>query len=142
MEGSWLSYDISGEVDEPNTGTFANGKKVVNPVTELGDVNDALPAAISNCWNVGSLSSESFQTSVTVAFDMSRDGRPVAPSIRLVSSSGGSANGAKQAYEAARRAIIRCTKNGYKLPLEKYDEWKENVLTFNPNSSIRIASFR
>jgi len=112
---------------------LADGKAEIptGPPLSVGE-KDALRVAVSNCWNVGSLSSESLQVIVVVAFDMSRDGRPVAPSIRLVSSSGGSANGAKQAYEAARRAIIRCTKNGYKLPLEKYGQWKEIEITFNP----------
>ena len=99
---------------------LADGKAEIptGPPLSVGE-KDALRVAVSNCWNVGSLSSESLQVAVVVAFDMSRDGRPVAPSIRLVSSSGGSASGAKQAYEAARRAIIRCAKNGYKLPLRE-----------------------
>lgn len=93
---------------------------------------DSLRVSVSSCWNVGSLSSDALQTTVVVAFDMSRDGRPVGSSIRMVSSSGGSAVGAKQAYETARRAIIRCTGDGYKLPVEKYGQWKEIEITFNP----------
>lgn len=93
---------------------------------------DALRVAVSNCWNVGSLSSEALQTTVVVTVDMAQDGKPVIPSIRLASSSGGSQAAAQQAFEAARRAIIRCTRDGYDLPSEKYGQWKEIEMTFNP----------
>ncbi|MBY5931839.1 energy transducer TonB [Tateyamaria omphalii] len=93
---------------------------------------DALRVAVSNCWNVGSLSSEALQTTVVVTVDMSQDGKPVIPSITLASSSGGSQAAAQQAFEAARRAIIRCTRDGYDLPAEKYGQWKEIEMTFNP----------
>ncbi|MEO0665673.1 MAG: energy transducer TonB, partial [Pseudomonadota bacterium] len=57
---------------------------------------------------------------------------PVTNSIRLVSSSGGSAQAAQQAFEAGRRAIIRCGVDGFDLPPEKYEQWKEIEITFNP----------
>ncbi|MEO0865162.1 MAG: energy transducer TonB, partial [Pseudomonadota bacterium] len=93
---------------------------------------DALRVAVSSCWNVGSLSSDALMTTVVVAVDMSQDAKPVVSSIRMVSSSGGSQAAAKQAFEAARRAIIRCTRDGYGLPVEKYGQWKEIEMTFNP----------
>ena len=34
--------------------------------------------------------------------------------------------------EAARRAIIRCGASGYNLPVEKYDQWRDIEMTFNP----------
>ena len=39
---------------------------------------------------------------------------------------------ALQAYEAARRAIIRCGTNGFDLPQESYDRWRQIELVFNP----------
>ena len=93
---------------------------------------DALRVAVSNCWNVGSLSSEALLTTVVVAVDMTQDAKPIIASIRLVSSSGGSSAAAQQAFGAARRAIIRCTRDGYGLPVEKYGQWKEIEMTFNP----------
>ena len=65
---------------------------------------DALRVAVQQCWNVGSLSSEALRTTVVVSVEMSQDGRPDSGSIRMVSSSGGG-EAAKQAFEAARRAI-------------------------------------
>jgi hypothetical protein len=93
---------------------------------------EALRVAVSSCWNVGSLSTEALGTTVVVAVNMGQDAKPVVSSIRLISSSGGSSGAANQAFEAARRAIIRCTRDGYNLPVEKYGQWKEIEMTFNP----------
>jgi hypothetical protein len=49
-----------------------------------------------------------------------------------VSYDGGSQAAAQQAYEAARRAILRCGTNGYDLPAESYDYWRQVELIFNP----------
>ena len=93
---------------------------------------DALRVAVQQCWNVGSLGSEALQTTVVVAVEMTEDARPVTGSIRMLSSSGGSGAAASQAFEAARRAIIRCGARGYNLPVEKYDHWRDIEMTFNP----------
>jgi hypothetical protein len=99
---------------------------------------DALRVAVSSCWNVGSLSTEALQTTVVVGVDMQEDARPVAGSIRMLSFSGGSEAAARQAFEAARRAIIRCGSRGFQLPAEKYGQWREIEMTFNPeNMRIR-----
>ena len=97
-----------------------------------GGEKDALRVAVSSCWNVGSLSTDALGTTVVVSVEMEQSGKPVASSIQLVSSSGGSQNGAQQAFEAARRAIIRCGGRGFPLPAEKYAEWREIEMTFNP----------
>ncbi|MFV0514481.1 MAG: energy transducer TonB [Jhaorihella sp.] len=101
------------------------------PPLTAGD-RDALRVAVSNCWNVGSLSSEALRTTVVVTVSMAQDGKPETGTIRMLSSSGGSGDAAKQAFEAARRAIIRCGASGFDLPAEKYDQWREIEMTFNP----------
>ncbi|GAA6199996.1 energy transducer TonB [Aquicoccus sp. SU-CL01552] len=93
---------------------------------------EALRVAVSSCWNVGSLSSEALATTVVVAVSLSPDGKPQTETIRLMSSSGGGDGAAKQAFEAARRAIIRCGAKGFDLPVEKYDHWRDIEMTFNP----------
>lgn len=93
---------------------------------------EALRVAVSSCWNVGSLSSEALATTVVVAVSLTQDGKPQVDTIRMVSHSGGGAGAAKQAFEAARRAIIRCGAKGYDLPAAKYDRWRDIEMTFNP----------
>jgi len=93
---------------------------------------DGLRLAVQQCWNVGSLSSEALRTVVTIEVMMERDGRPQSGSIRLLESRGGSDAAAMQAFESARRAVIRCGASGYDLPVESYDHWRIIEITFNP----------
>ncbi len=118
--------DALAEADEPAEAPVRRGP----PLT--GGEKDAFRLAVSNCWNVGSLSTEALGTTVVVAFEMEESGKPVSGSIRLVSSSGGSDVGARSAFDAARRAILRCGARGFDLPVEKYDQWREIEATFNP----------
>ncbi|MDF1856539.1 energy transducer TonB [Pseudooceanicola sp.] len=97
-----------------------------------GGEKDALRVAVSTCWNTGSLSSDALRVTVVVSVAMAEDGRPQSGSIRMLSSSGGSDAAARQAFEAARRAIIRCGTRGYELPREKYEQWRDIEMTFNP----------
>ena len=45
---------------------------------------------------------------------------------------GGSEAAANQAYEAGRRAIIICGDKGFSLPPEKYEQWKDIEMVFDP----------
>src|SRR6056297_8826 len=97
-----------------------------------GGEKDALRVSVQRCWNVGSLSSEALRTTVVVGVQMAETGKPEIGSIRMLSASGGGDAAAKQAFEAARRAIIRCGNDGFNLPVEKYDHWRDIEMTFNP----------
>ncbi len=106
------------------------------PVT--GGEKDAFLVDVRRCWNVGALSTAALQTKVTVRFELAQNGKPNVGSIRMTGFEGGTEAAAKQGYEAARRAIIRCGATGYKLPIEKYEQWKIINITFNPsNRSLR-----
>jgi hypothetical protein len=93
---------------------------------------ESLRLAVSACWNVGSLSSEALRTTVVVSVQMNQDGTPQTNTITLTGSSGGSQAAAGQAFEAARRAIIRCGSRGYQLPVDKFGQWQNIEMTFNP----------
>jgi len=101
------------------------------PPLTAGEKED-LRVAVSSCWNVGSLSTAALQTTVVVSVEMAQNGKPLVGSIRMEGSSGGTAASAKQAFEAARRAIIRCGAKGYDLPADKYGQWQSIEMTFNP----------
>ena len=109
-----------------NTSTAPSGP----PLT--GGEKDALRVAVQQCWNVGSLSTDALQTTVVVSVSMTPDAKPEAGSIRMLSFEGGSQAAAGQAFEAARRAIIRCGASGYNLPVDKYGQWQNIEMTFNP----------
>ncbi len=118
--------DAIAEANKPTEAPAPSGP----PLT--GGEKDALRVAVGNCWNVGSLSTEALGTTVIVGVQMEQSGKPISSSIKLVSHSGGSAGAAQQAFEAARRAIIRCGAKGFPLPVEKYAQWRDIEMTFNP----------
>lgn len=91
---------------------------------------DALRVAVSACWNLGSSSSEALNTTVVVSVRMSQSGKP--ESVTMLSSNGTSENATRIAFDAARRAVLRCQKGGYKLPSDKYSQWQDIEITFNP----------
>ncbi len=91
---------------------------------------EGLRVAVQKCWNVGAVSTEALSVKVTVGVSMSRDGKPQDP--RLLGYSGGSEAAANQAFDVARRAILRCGIGGYDLPADRYDQWREIEITFNP----------
>ncbi|WP_322894788.1 MULTISPECIES: energy transducer TonB [unclassified Yoonia] len=99
-----------------------------------GSERDSFRIAVNSCWNVdpGSVAA---RVTVEVGFNLTREGR-VDGDTRLISSSGDE-SAVDTAYGAARRAILRCQGNGYQLPAEKYDQWREVVITFDP-SGMRL----
>jgi hypothetical protein len=86
------------------------------PITE-GE-KDALRVAVQACWNVGSLSSDALKTTVTVGMTMAQNGIPDAASIRMIGFDGGTDAAARQAYEAARRAIPKLLRHDLEARLD------------------------
>lgn len=119
---------VAAAVSEANRPTPAAPS---GPPLTVGE-KDALRVAVQQCWNVGSLSTDALRTTVVVTVAMARDGRPDTGSIRMTGFEGGTEATARQAFEAARRAIIRCGASGFDLPVEKYDQWRDIEMTFNP----------
>lgn len=124
-------------VDDLIASILADEALSADPVVPLPQISaqeaGALRVAVQQCWNVGALSSNALRVTVTVGVSLERNGVPDAASIRMLSFSGGSEASAKSAYEAARRAIIRCGARGFPLPLEKYEQWRDIELVFDPN---------
>jgi hypothetical protein len=106
------------------------------PLTGLEESSFRL--AVSACWVVDN-GSQAANVTVEVAFGLNRDGTVTNNEVRLLSASGGDDRARRTAYEWARRAVVRCSieGGGYDLPPEKYDSWKEVIITFDP-STMRL----
>lgn len=130
QEFRYLGKMTCSSANQAEDNALGKADEVGPPLTN-GEKN-ALRVSVQNCWNVGSLSAEALRTTVVVGFQMDEDARPVASSMEILKTSGGNDAAARQAYEAARRAIIRCGLNGYDLPKEKHEHWREIKLSFNP----------
>lgn len=91
-------------------------------------------ASVNSCWNVDS-GSVAARVIIEVGFSLTREGR-VEGEPRLLSSDGDQ-SATSTAFEAARRAILRCQGGGYELPADQYDQWKESVIVFDP-AGVRL----
>ena len=102
-----------------------------NPLTETE--TDNLQAAIQACWlrDPGSLAED---VKLTVLMSLDRNGRVNSSSIQVVEISGGDDDAQKVAFRRAKIAIISCGKNGYKLPPDKYERWREIEVVFDPTN--------
>ena len=111
--------------------TPAAPDRPVGPPLTSGE-REGLRVAVSQCWNVGAMSSEAMRTTITVGVNMNEDGKPNNGSIKLLGFEGGSDAGARAAFEVARRAIIRCGARGFPLPVDKYAHWRNIEMRFDP----------
>ena len=97
---------------------------------------EALRVSVQQCWNVD-VGSQAANVVVTLGMSLDRDARVVGGSLRLLSAQGGDARAQNAAFEAARRAVLRCQRGGFDLPIEKYDHWRDIEMTFNPEKMRR-----
>ena len=100
-----------------------------------GSEKESFRVAVNACWNVDP-GAEWARVTVVVGFSLGQDGK-VQGEPRLVSASGGTDAQANTAFQTARRAILRCQSSGYQLPADKYNEWKDVEITFDP-SGMRL----
>jgi hypothetical protein len=112
-------------------GTTSDNASSGQPMTR-GE-QESLRLAVQACWVVD-VGSQAANVTVTLAFDMEPEGRVVASSLRMIGASGGSGAAVDAAFRAARAAVLRCDaqNGGYDLPADKYDQWKQIEMTFNP----------
>lgn len=121
---------IAGALAEALSGA-SEGVAEGPPMTQ-GE-RDGFRIAVQDCWVVD-VGSQASNVTVTVGFDMERSGKVIASTLRLLGSEGGDGTAVDTAFQAARRAILRCQGDGYTLPADKFDQWKTVEMTFNPES--------
>lgn len=90
---------------------------------------DALKGAISKCWNIPAGVADAPGLVVTVTMNLNPDGSLNGPPE--VKSGGGGDGVGRAAAESAKRAVARCAP--YNLPADKYDNWKEMIVHFDPS---------
>ena len=98
-----------------------------------GAETSGLVFSIQQCWNVPVGLENDSSNIITMGVKLKRDGTLEEEPRRLAPLSG-SAAGILQAFEAARRALIRC--QPYDLPAEKYETWREIEIVFNPQQMV------
>ena len=103
-------------------------------IEEPADLANEIRVAVNRCWNIDP-GSEAARVTTTIGFDLEPSGK-VARDIVTIASTGGSVAASQIAYDAARRAVLRCQgPKGYDLPLERYNEWSHIEMTFAPSGA-------
>ncbi len=121
--------DSTAEAPTPSqTGSGGTGDQPIGAALNSGDI-DNLRRVIGPLWNIGSLSTEASRVTVTMRVQITQDQKIL--SIEMVDFTGGTAAAAQQAFEAARRAVVRGASKGLGLPSDKYDTWKSMLFTFD-----------
>jgi len=69
---------------------------------------------------------------LTLAFSLDRNSQPITSSVRVVKHEAADKEAVELAFNSAKQAVLRCGRDGYTLPVEKYDQWRDIELTFDP----------
>jgi len=88
---------------------------------------DALRARLASCWSIPPTAADPAELRVKVKIFLSRDGTLVQDPVVVEYRPG---TMGQIAAESALRAVKICAP--YNLPAEKYDSWKEIIVTFDP----------
>ncbi len=122
---------------EQTSQTGGTGAAPTGPPMNSGENNDFL-ASVRRCWIVTPASLAS-RVIVTVGFQLDQNRKVVGGQVTLLNSSGGDDAAVRSAYDAARRAVLRCSNEngGFKLPSEKFAYWQNVELTFDPVGGLR-----
>jgi hypothetical protein len=132
-EDDALAAAIAGAVSDAISNTPEAAPNIgapSGPPLSQGE-RDAFRVAVERCWIVDP-GSPAASVTVVVGMRMTRDAKPDTASIAMLGAQGGDDSAVRTAFEAARRAILRCGSDGFPLPAEKYERWAEVEMTFNP----------
>lgn len=102
-----------------------------SPLTQ--SEREGLIFKVQQCWNVPVAIQNASELKVTLRVSLDPDGH-LKSSPELIDPVNSGLVGVQHAYEAGRRALIRC--QPFKLPAEKYETWKEIEIVFNPQKMV------
>ncbi|MDZ7823226.1 MAG: TonB C-terminal domain-containing protein [Ahrensia sp.] len=114
-----------------NKKASAGGKKTTGGNTLTTSEMDSLRGQIQACWSVPASAQGEVGLKVSVQFQLNQNAK-LEGSPKVTTSSGN-----RQLDESARRAVARCGAQGFQLPTDKYDSWRDVVVNFDPSEMFR-----
>ena len=90
---------------------------------------------MQRCWNVPAGLRDAQELTVVLAAELAPDGNVINASIRLLEPDPAPDGRFQQAFEAGRRALIRCSPYS-ELPRYKYAQWRNIEVVFNPEGML------
>lgn len=124
----------SSEGDSATSAPQGDSSLPKGPPMTAGE-RDGLRLSVQACWNTPAGIENASGLRVVLAVDLDPNGRIVGEP-RLIEPATLESNQIRTAFEAARRALIRCEKGGYELPREKYARWKNLEVGFDPSGVL------
>ncbi len=123
--------NTADEIAEALAKAEAENNKPAAPLSPplTGNERAGLVLAVQQCWNVPIGLQNADDLAVVIAIELTQDGK-LAGSPKMIEPTGAPTGAIKQAFEAGRRALIRCAP--YDLPHEKYEQWRQIEVVFNP----------
>jgi hypothetical protein len=118
--------DVPGEA-------AATSLPVGPPITSAE--RDGLRLAVQRCWNVPAGLRDAQELRVTLAAELTAQGDVISSSIRLIEPAVAPDGRFQQAFEAGRRALIRCAPYT-DLPRDKFAQWRNIEVVFNPEGIV------
>jgi hypothetical protein len=96
---------------------------------------EGLKLAVQRCWNVPAGLRDAQELKVTLAAELAPDGQVINASIRMIEPDPAPDARFKSAFDAGRRALIRCSPYT-DLPRDKYAQWRNIEVVFNPEGMV------
>ena len=132
------------KVEKPKTESFESqiAKALSQPVpptastrppsaSEIDVIASAIRRQIEPCWNLPSGAQDAENLAIEVAVEFATDGTVRHAEVRDARRMG-SDTFFRAAAESAMRALLNPRCNPFKLPPDKYDQWRAVTLVFNP----------
>lgn len=115
--------------------TQPGGAQGVSGAPISASEKDGLRLAVQRCWNLPAGLREAQELKVTLAAELTATGDVIDGSIRLVAPNPAPDARYQSAYDAGRRALIRCAPYD-SLPPAKFDQWRSIEVVFNPEGMV------
>jgi hypothetical protein len=96
---------------------------------------EGMKLAVQRCWNLPAGLREAQELKVTVGAELTVTGEVIDGSVRLVEPNPAPDDRYQRAFDAGRRALIRCAPYTG-LPPDKYDQWRRLEIVFNPEGMV------
>ncbi|WP_299133441.1 hypothetical protein [uncultured Amaricoccus sp.] len=109
--------------------SLAEGSPITNAEKE------GLRLAVQRCWVVPAGVRDAGELRVVLAARLEPDGSVISGSIRLIEPSPAPDARFQAAYDAGRRALLRCAPYS-DLPREKYARWRDIEVVFDPKGMV------
>ncbi|PHQ72295.1 MAG: hypothetical protein COB93_00795 [Sneathiella sp.] len=114
----------------PNTSTKAMDRSLPMTLSE----EDALRQQVQKCWIVPIGAADAGDLVVSIRMRFNQDGT-LNGYPEIIMDGGFKSEFHRVAAESAKRAVLKCAP--YKLPLEKYESWREVKMNFDPKDMFR-----